>query len=404
MELAYTSVALQVRLSMPGDLPSNAAPEIQLLVCCARTAIPPDVAEQVRSLVTRALDWDRVFSAAVENSVAPLLERQLDAVAPGALATPQKERLAAMNRESALRGLKLTAALLEILEALEKHRVTAIPYKGPVLALKAYGDLSLRDFSDVDILVAQSACAQVHETMIRLGYRPGIAGLAPNAASSIIPGEYKYYRDDSASIVEFHTERTLRHFPVVPDLEDFARRGDRMVLSGREIRTLSPEDTLIALCVHGTKDFWARLLWVADVMQTIETPGLDWDVVFRRATALRAQRMLRLGMILAQVIFDARIPREFSTLASRDAAARALAFQITQRLLLSDPEPPGAVPRFSFRRRSVPGIMAGWRYAMRLATAPAQDDVQAVPLSRPLRPLYALLRPFRLLAKSRVNE
>ena len=173
---------------MPGNIPPNAAPEIRLLVCCARTRITPDLAKEIRSLVSRPLDWDRVFSAAAENAVAPLLERQLNAVAPGALAPPQKDCLAAMNREGALRCLKLTAALLEILEALETHHVLAIPYKGPVLALKAYGDLSLRDFDDVDILVAQSSLAKVHETMIRLGYRPSIAALAPNVPSSVVPG------------------------------------------------------------------------------------------------------------------------------------------------------------------------------------------------------------------------
>ena len=388
---------------MPGDIPPNTAPEIRLLVCCARTTITPGVADEIRSLIAGPLDWDRVLSAAAENAVAPLLERQLHAVAPSALAPPQKDRLAAMNREGALRALRLMAALLEILDALETHRVNPLPYKGPVLALKSYGDLSLRDFGDVDILVAQRAVAKVHETMIRLGYRLSVAGLAPNAASPLVPGEYKYRRDHCGSIVEFHTERTLRHFPVAPDLEDFARRGDCMVISGREIRTLCPEDTLVALCIHGAKDFWARLLWVADVSRIMETQGLDWDAVFRRAESLRAQRMLWLGMMLAEGIFDARIPREFAKQAGGDATARAMALQITRRLLRSDPEPLSATASFAFRRCSVPGTMAGWRYAMRLATEPAQDDLQAVPLARPLRPLYALLRPFRLLAKSRAN-
>lgn len=392
------------RLPMPGNIPPDAAPEIRLLVCCARTRITPELAKEIRSLVSRPLDWDRVLSAAAGNAVAPLLQRQLNAVSPAALAPPQRDRLAAMNREGALRSLKFTAALLEILEALETDQVTAIPYKGPVLALEAYGDLSLRDFDDVDILVAQKAFAKVHETMIRLGYRPGIAGLAPDTPSSVVPGEYKYYRDDCGSIVEFHTEQTLRHFPVPPDLEDFARRGVRMALSGREIMTLCPEDALVALCIHGAKDFWARLLWVADVSETIETRGLDWDRVFRRATALRAQRMLWLGMILAEVIFDARVPGELAAQANSDAAASSMALQMTRRLLLNNAAPLSAASRFAFRRRSVPGTMAGWRYAMRLATVPAQDDIQAVPLSRPLRPLYALLRPFRLLAKSRANQ
>ena len=122
---------------MPGNHLPNAAPEIRLLVSCARTRISPDLAKEIRSLVAGHVDWDRVVSAAAQNAVAPLLERQLNAVAPGAMASPQRDRLTAMNREGALRSLKLTAALLEILEALEPHGVAAIPYKGPVLALQS---------------------------------------------------------------------------------------------------------------------------------------------------------------------------------------------------------------------------------------------------------------------------
>ena len=55
----------------------------------------------------------------------------------------------------------LAKKLLEILALLDREGVRAIPFKGPTLAVKAYGDLTLRPFSDLDIFVPPGA-AEAH--------------------------------------------------------------------------------------------------------------------------------------------------------------------------------------------------------------------------------------------------
>lgn len=387
---------------MPSATHRKIAPEMRLLICCARTRISRELSGEIRILLAGTLDWDRLISAAEAHSLTPLLERNLRAAAPGLVPPAHLERLAAINRKNAFHSLTLIAELVKIAGALEPRRIVSLPYKGPVAAVQAYGDVSLRNFEDVDLLVPQRQIGNVHEIMLGLGYEPSLAWLAaPNASRSVIPGEYKYYRQDCDAIVEFHTERTLRHFPVAPDLDDFARCGARIALSGREILTLCPEDALVSLCVHGCKDFWARLIWVADISELLQAQAIDWDRALRRAESLRAQRMLRVGVLLAAEILDAPIPHEIAAVASGDRVARLLAQQIADQLLLEGTEFLSTAKRFAFRRRSVPGVLAGWRYALRLTMAPAQDDVQMVQLPRALQPFYALLRPLRLLHKYR---
>jgi hypothetical protein len=386
---------------MPPTIPSKITPETRLLICCARTRLSPEITDEIRSLAAGPLNWDAVIASATQHSVTPLLERHLRAAASDLVPAAPMDRLIAATREGAFRSLKLTGELVKVLAALAAKQIVALPYKGPVASVQAYGDVSLRSFEDVDILTPQQNITVVHEVMTKLGYRPSLAWIrSSNDFSSIVPGEYKYYREDCDAIVEFHTEQTLRHFPVVPDLEDFARRGVRIALSGREILTLCPEDALVALCIHGSKDFWARLLWIADVSELIESrKRLDWDRVTHRAAALRAQRMLRLGTLLAERVLGAPVPREGRLSAREEDFVQSLALEIEEKLL------PGSAPlnsaaRFAFRRRSVPGSLTGWRYAMRLTMAPAQDDLEMVRLPRGFQPLYMLLRPLRLLLKS----
>ena len=61
--------------------------------------------------------------------------------------------------------------------------------------------------------------------------------------------------------------------------------------------------------------------------------------------------------------------------------------------------PLGAAQRFQFRRRMLEGVLIGWKYSLRLATVPSEEDGAMMRLPRPLAPLYIALRPFRLLRK-----
>jgi hypothetical protein len=377
-----------------------ACPEKRLLVCCARTRMPPAVAEEIRALAAGPLDWDFVFAAAAENSITPLLILQLRATAADVLPAGVLERLRDAARAHVASSLFWTAELIKISEAFRAGGIQVIPYKGPVLAAQAYGDMTLREFGDLDIVLRQREMAKANELMGSLGYRarfPWI--LSPGAAASLVPGEYNYRDESGRLLVELHTEVTLRHFPVRLDLDDLAGRLAPVSLSGREIRTFGPEDGLLLLCVHGAKDFWERMSWVADIAELVQAQPLDWDAVFRRAESLRLGRMLRLGLTLARGLLDAPLPVEIAARVSGDEVAASMASEIEHRLLGRKVVPLGAGEVLRFRRHMVEGTIAGWRYFLRLATIPAEEDWLMVRLPRPLAPLYVALRPLRLVRK-----
>ena len=362
--------------------------------------MPPAVAEEIQTLAAGPLDWEFVFSAAAENSITPLLILQLRATAADVLPAGVLERLRDVARGHVASSLFWTAELIKISEAFRAAGIQAIPYKGPVLAAQAYGDMTLREFGDLDIVLRQRDMANANELMGTLGYRarfPWI--LSPGAAASLVPGEYNYRDESGRLLVELHTEVTLRHFPVRLDLDDLAGRLVPVSLSRREILTFGSEDGLLMLCVHGAKDFWERISWIADVAELVQAQPLDWDAVFQRAESLRLGRMLRLGLTLARGILDVPLPAEIAARVRGDVVAASMASEIEHRLLGRKEAPLGAGEILRFRRRMVEGTVAGWRYFLRLATIPAEEDWLMVRLPRPLSPLYVALRPLRLLRK-----
>ena len=376
-------------------------PEKQLLVCCARTRITPEIANAVRKILAGPVDWDYLLWEAEENSITPLLERHLSAIAPGAAPPAAQEQLKKTCRANTVRCLYLTAELINILRLFQAQNIPIVPYKGPVLAAQAYGDVALREFEDLDIILRQRDIPKAHEIIVSLGYKPKFDWiLSPGAAASLVPGEYNYRDEARRAMVELHTEITLRHFPTKPDLNAFIRNLAPVKLSDRDVLTFTAEDLLPMLCIHGSKDFWERLSWIADVNELVQShPALDWDRVLQFTRPLEATRMLNLGLALASSVLGAALPAELRARVQADRVAGKVAAEVRARLLARPFRTLDAAGRFHFRRRMLVEKLAGWRYAMRLAVVPSEDDWQMVRLPGALAPLYIALRPLRLLQK-----
>ena len=375
--------------------------EKQLLLYCARTCLDPYSAGRIRALAGGKLDWPYLLELAAEHCVLPLLYSKFKAVCSDKVPPQWTEQLLEAFQQNTRRNLFLTAELLRILEAFRANGITAIPYKGPVLAEQAYGNLAYRQFADLDIVIRQRDVARAYELLTAQGYRSEVnARTVGQAAQGKIPGQYLFVGDARRSIVELHTEATLRYFPTPPDLEALSRRTEAVSVASREVLTFSGEDALPILCVHGSKHFWERLLWICDIAQLAHIPrGLDWEVALEQARRLGAERMTLLGLHLANGLLGAAVPDPILRRVQEDRVVRSLAAQVCRKFFRESSAAPGATQRFLFRARMRGNLWEGLGYVFRLATAPTEEDWSQVQLMGPLSPLYGVLRPFRLLRK-----
>ena len=100
-----------------------------------------------------------------------LVGLQLPAAASGVAPPEQISRFKEATRANAVRSLALTAELFKIMEVFRSQEILAIPYKGPVLAAQAYGNVALREYEDLDIVLHQRDMPKANEIMVGLGYR-----------------------------------------------------------------------------------------------------------------------------------------------------------------------------------------------------------------------------------------
>ncbi|MFL5540362.1 MAG: nucleotidyltransferase family protein, partial [Longimicrobiaceae bacterium] len=145
--------------------------EHALLLACARLSLSPDEAARVRRMAS-AVDWPATLALARRHRLVPFLHRHLkDAPLPPAAA----RELRALQREGVHRGLRMAAVLRRLVDALATAGIEALAYKGPALAMQAYGELGMRSFVDLDLLVRPDDVPGAIAALWVEGYLPGLA-------------------------------------------------------------------------------------------------------------------------------------------------------------------------------------------------------------------------------------
>lgn len=386
-----------------------------LLVACARALLDRAQLDRVREcLVDPQLDWSILQKVAEEHGVLPLLHKAVQSADPDAVPPEAALRIRTTILQCTTRNLLLMQQLLKLLNLMHSQGLRAMPYKGPSLAMQAYGDLSLRPPGDLDILVPADDLAKARKILDEQGFHMAHTMDAKAEADYLASAqEYDivYLRDSDKVCVELHWRMVGDFFSFNPDPAGLWDRAIQRTLAGTVLRTFSPEDMLLVLCAHGMKHFWTRLSWICDLAYFIQsTPAIDWNIMVARASELEARKMTLLGLLLAHDILDAAIPEP--VLAEARASAQPLVDELVKRLFLEtqtpDHDAPGADWQLTdgglfrslmFHVQTREKWSSGLKYFFHRAFTPNIVDESWIKLPRGLGFLRYLVRPIRLITK-----
>jgi hypothetical protein len=104
--------------------------------------VHPTTDDRLRDLLRRRLDWPALIQTATEQRVLPLVYTSLQTLGDDLVPAGHKARLKELYRANARASLRSAQALLALLDLLADRGIDAIPLKGPVLAVQAYGDVA----------------------------------------------------------------------------------------------------------------------------------------------------------------------------------------------------------------------------------------------------------------------
>jgi len=360
-------------------------------------ASPQPDAQKLSALV-QASDGPRLLELAAEHGVLGQLAARLRKMDENAVPQETRQGLFDGQRAQNFVTLRMTAELFCVLDQFASAGIGALVVKGPVLAVRAYGDPAMRSYGDLDLLVRPRDIRRATELMVAAGYHAAVPLVAIDAAK--IPGQYLFSRADSKVLLELHNDLTLRYFPRRLPLERWFERQTYVQLDSREVPALSVEDELVLICVHGAKHLWERLMWIADVAALISRQSnLDWDRTASSAKEVGAERMLHTGLQLAATLLKLRLPVHVSANVQLDKVAANLTGQILRWLPAAGNAPPGLFERAAFRMRMHGGLVSAPAYFIRLMFSPTEEDWTAGAAENQRVLLEILRRPLRLARK-----
>jgi putative nucleotidyltransferase-like protein len=374
-----------------------ARPEQTLLLTCARAALDARQRKQVQDLVLQPLDWELVVQLADRHGLQPLLHWHLNDVCPDVVPAAIRQHLrVAFQRVSAL-NILLTHELQKLLTLFAEHDIQAVPYKGPVLALQLYGNVALRQFSDLDILVHPRDVLRARDLLIAEGYAQ-LPPLTEGQQAVLLRTQCNlpFTRERNRMIVELHWTVSAPTFARPFEVDDFWSR----LLDGRletmSIKVPANEDLLFALCIHGSKHLWERLAWICDIAGLVATQTeLNWEELMRCARATGNERMLFLGLRLAADLLEAPLPKQVEAALNADASVAALAGDVVRDLFTPTLTRTGMSGYFRFQLRARRRIRDKLNY-LRFTFTPNEEDLVRLNLPAGLSFIYYLVRPVRL--------
>jgi hypothetical protein len=365
-----------------------------------RACSVPRNSTAISALVTEIRDPESLFRLAEEHGVIAHLSAAFACISDADISAALLDSLRARHRTQLLSTLTITAELFRILDLLRTSGIESLVIKGPVLALRAYGDPAARQYGDIDLIVRHADIARAAKIIVASGYESRIPVEAIHEGK--IPGQYLFYRPRTKVIFELHTERTLRYFPLPLPIETYFRRKTSVVLDGHAVPALSAEHEFVLISIHGAKHFWERLMWISDIAAMVYNhPELDWKHVRQAAADVGAERMVRLALLLAERVLNAPVPAEMKSDVARDSVCPKLVREIETWLPYAGYAAPRVVKRAMFRFRMRGQPFGGARYLTRLSFATTEEDWSADVKGPSSRIAEFLRRPFRLAKKYR---
>ncbi len=272
----------------------NKSLEHKLLLTCARTKLQPAAEKELAALVDQSPDWNYIIRKSREHRLGPLLFSHL-----------KKQLIPQTVRETLEKTYTSTGLhnmlYLEELEKIITPDIQTIILKGPQLAQKAYGNVALRPFSDLDLLVAEKDLQRLDQRLQQLDYQST---------------DREFYRRNHFHLPYHKRDKINLHLEIHWAFVDqfiLNRIDMQKVFSLARENELSPALNILYLILHIEKHAFLnkafyrvnnpqewiftaplgnQLLWYTDLYELISRGNISWQQVFGLAGEWKISHVL----------------------------------------------------------------------------------------------------------------
>lgn len=277
---------------------------VQFIRCISRIHLTQAEVDHVLHFVKKDVPWEHLEVLADIEGVAGFVYYHMKNLGLlGLLPKPALRRLEGTYSQTK----KYTLAIVREAEALSSRLKQA---HIPVLALQGlsligvYGDPGLRQLGDADLMVKPGHKQRLKELLLQAGYR------TPDPTYPDLLYKADVLIDIHTHILNLDRIRNRCHlFP--ENLTLMWERATSFFDQTDGLLRLDPYDNFIALAAHALKHSYSRLVWLADLHESllrwIKNPD-GWERMVERTRFWQQEKVVLYALILMERIFDLKVP------------------------------------------------------------------------------------------------
>ncbi len=385
------------------------------IITCSKQRLSVNEESNLKELLLKPeFDLQSLIELAHSHGVLPLVHKTVKHLAQQEEATGSQTHISRKHLSElkkhylyiAQKNIQMSAELLRIMALFHHNGIKAIAFKGPTLAQLAYGDITQRQFSDLDILVSEKQLFKAAQLITREAYTPmDSIEYLKNSAKLKIEKNYEFYGIKNDIKVEIHWQLINSSFIKKFKDYDLFSTQQELKINGTSLPVLPSNILLIYLCNHGASHMWERLEWIVDIDRLLkqESSNLILNEVIALASTLQSKTPLLLGLALAQKLLHTTLPSDISDKLSTDHITVLVdaVLETYQNETRTEDHTSHTknLKVFNFHLSLQDTLGSKTRYVLQTLFAYSDRDVMALNLPRQLHFLYYPLRILRIINK-----
>lgn len=373
-------------------------PEDKLLLNCSLTQISEDNIKKIKQIAAMDLDWNYLIQMAYKHRLSPLLYWHLNEISPELIPPDLKRTLKEDFNRNVRKNLMMFKELIEVLNVLKKEGITAIPYKGPVLAIMTYKNLGFRIFGDLDLYVPLKDVPQTRDILIKEGYEAWME-LTSNQEKAFykFQREYHFTNKETGITIEIKWKFLSTLFSIVNEPfsneTGFLREVD---LDQFNVKTISPQHLILILSIHNASHSFSSIYRFCDIFELIKSNNrINLQHLLEIANDLGVQRILMINFHILRELFGIQLPKEVLEEMNNDGNVEKISKDILRRLF--QPKPFSMLEKVSLHIRLRKKVLDKLKTLFGMILLPTPQVIKRLSLPIFLEPVYYFIQFFHML-------
>jgi hypothetical protein len=263
----------------------------------------------IREAIGAGVDWME-YLCLVDRHRTPALSWAALKRVPG-LEIPEPTRREMQKRSDASRmqAVRHSMMLAEVLRGFNRAGIPVMTLKGPLLSLKLYGDVGLRQSKDLDLEVTLEDLPRAQARLEKMSWR------LESAWSSLTPRQWEACLRHEHHIGFVHSNGGL--FLELHWRSQWEKTGETAAKWARSIPSewqgcsylaTNSVDLLRYLCSHGGIHAWFRAKWLGDLARICGGGLVDWEAVLNEARRTGQDRAVLASLYLLDQVYELPLP------------------------------------------------------------------------------------------------